>query len=97
MVQRVGGFRRDTRRKLKKGIRQKGKISLTRYLQQFNRGDHVQLQAEPAVQKGMYFPPFHGKAGIIGEKQGRCYKVEIKDGGVKKVLIVHPVHLKRLL
>jgi len=96
MVQRVGGFRRDTRRKLKKGIRQKGKISLTRYLQQFNRGDHVQLQAEPAVQKGMYYPRFYGKAGKIIGKRGECYEVRIVDGNMTKTVMSHPVHLKRL-
>lgn len=96
MAKRMGGFRRKTRRKLRKNIRLKGKISITRYLQEFNVNDRVQLLAEPAIQKGMYFPRFYGKAGIIKNKRGSCYEVNIKDGGKKKTLIVHPVHMKKI-
>ena len=96
MVKRIGGFRRKTRHKMSKPVRQKGKISLTKYFADYNEGDKVQLHAEPAVQKGMYFPRFHGKMGIISGKKGRCYEVEINDFNAKKTLIVHPVHLKRL-
>ena len=80
---------------LKKNVKDRGKISINKYLQSFKEGDLVILKAEPAVQKGMYFPRFHGKAGIIKGKKGRCYEVKIKDGK-EKVLIVHPVHLKRI-
>ncbi len=95
MVKRVGGFRRKTRDKLKKDNREKGKISLTNYFQKFEKGDKISLLAEPAIQKGMYFPRFHGKVGIIQSKKGDCYQIAIKDGNKGKMLIVHPVHLKR--
>ena len=96
MTKRLGGFRRKTRSKLRKDPREHGKISISKYLQEFNIDDQVLLKAEPAVQKGMYFPRFHNKAGIIKGKKGVCYQVMIKDGGKEKVLIVHPVHLRRL-
>ena len=54
------------------------------------------MKAETAVQGGMYHRRFHGKSGIVKGTQGRCYKVEIKDGDKQKTMIVHPVHLKRL-
>ncbi len=95
MAKRIGTFRRKTRSKLKKNYRDRGKLNLSRYLQKFEIGDKVCLFAEPSVQKGMYFPRFHGKAGIIKNKKGKCYEVLIKDGK-EKILIVHPVHLKRL-
>ena len=95
MVKRIGGLRRRTRYKFRKEKRNKGKISITRYFQSFNAGDRVYLGVEPAVQKGMYFPRFMGKAGIIKSKRGRCYEVTINDLGKEKTLIVHPVHLKR--
>lgn len=95
MVQRVGGFRRKTRNKLSKETRSKGKISLTKYFQKFNEGEKVLLLAEPAVQKGMYFPRFHGKLAIVGRQKGKCYEVMIKDGNKEKSLIVHPIHLRR--
>ena len=95
MVRRIGGFRRKTRYKLKKEKRNRGKISMSNYFQSFNSGDRVSLYVEPAVQKGMYRPTFMGKAGIITGKRGKCYEVSIKDGGKKKMLIIHPVHLRR--
>ena len=97
MAQRIGSFRRKSRGKLTKNFNARGKISLTRYFQKFGMGDKVVLKAEPAVHKGMYFPRFHGKAGVIVGTQGRCYQVEIKDINKSKTLIVHPVHLKRCI
>lgn len=93
-MKRIGGFRRKTRSKLRKNIRQKGKISIKNYLKSFKEGDSVQLKAEPSVQKGMYFPRFHGKFGRIASKQGSNYYVQINDGNKKKLILVHPVHLK---
>ena len=95
MVDRVGGFRRKTRSKLRKSVRTKGKFSLVRFFQKFKENDKVYLKAEPAFQKGMYFPRFHNAAGIIRSKQGSNYYVEIKDGNKTKQILVHPIHLKR--
>lgn len=96
MVQRTGGLRRKTRHKLQKKVRQKGKISITKYFQDFNKGDKVLLAVEPAVQSGMYHPRFHSKVGTIDSKKGRCYSLSIKDGGKEKTLVVHPVHLRKV-
>jgi large subunit ribosomal protein L21e len=95
MVQRVGGFRRKTRSKLRKNIRKKGKISISKYFQEFKEGDKVVLKPEPAIQGGMPFPRFQGKSGTIKGKQGACYKVIIKDGSLKKTVVAHPIHLNR--
>jgi ribosomal protein L21E len=95
MAMRIGGRRRKTRQLLRKHPRKQGKISINTYLQKFKEGDSVQLIAEPAVQKGIYHLDFYGKPGIVIGKQGTCYKVEIKDGGKMKCIIVHPVHLKK--
>lgn len=96
MVMRVGGFRRKTRSKLRKNVKDRGKISIRKYYQELKKGDKVCLVAEPAVQKGMYFPRFHGRIGEIAGKQGNCYKVDFKDGNKHKISIVHPVHLKKV-
>lgn len=95
MVQRIGGFRRKTRHKLKKNVKNKGKISIKNYYQTFEEGDKVHLVAEPAVQDGMFFPRFQGKSGIVKNLRGKCYVVQIKDGNKKKEVIVHPIHLRR--
>lgn len=94
-MKRVGGFRRRTRHKYQKSRRQKGKISLQKYFQEFKPGDKVLLAAEPAVQKGMYFRRFHSRVGVVEGKQGRCYKIKINDINSKKTVIVHPVHLRQ--
>jgi large subunit ribosomal protein L21e len=94
-MKRIGGFRRKTRHKLRKNIREKGKISIKEYLKTLQIGDTVKLKAEPSVQKGMYFPRFHGRTGKVVKKQGTNYYVEIKDGNKKKLILVHPVHLQK--
>lgn len=96
MTKRIGGARRKTRHKYGKKKKEKGKISLRAYLQKFKKGDKVNLNVESAVQKGMYFRRFVGKVGEIDSKQGRCYKIKIKDKGKEKKIIVHPVHLRRI-
>jgi len=95
MAKRIGGFRRKTRSKLKKSLRDKGKISIKKYFQEFKIGEKVLLKAEPAIQKGMYFPRFHSKTGLVKGKKGSCYEIVIKDGGKEKMLIVHPIHLQK--
>ncbi|MAF36099.1 50S ribosomal protein L21e [archaeon] len=95
MAQRVGGLRRKTRRKFKKNIRTRGKISMVQYFQTFESGEKVVLKANTAVQKGMYHARFHGEVGTIKQKQGRCFEVVIKDGGMMKKLIIHPIHLQK--
>lgn len=96
MVKRVGGFRRKTRTKFNKSVRTLGKISLVHFFQDLEEGSNVVLKAEPAYQRGMYYPRFHGKIGKVVGKQGNCYKVEIKDGSLRKVQLVHPIHLKKV-
>lgn len=95
VVKKIGGFRRKTRKKLSKHIREKGKISISKYFQSFRIGERVVLSADPAIQKGIYNPVFHGKSGIISAKTGNCYSVLIQDKNKQKMLVVHPVHLKR--
>jgi len=96
MAKRVGGFRRKTRSKLKKSVRDRGKIVIKNYFQDFKPGDRVLLKAEPAFQKAMYFPRFHARSGIVEGKRGRCYEIVIRDGDKRKLLIVHPVHLRKV-
>lgn len=65
-------------------------------MQEYAEGERVQLKAESAYQKGLYHLDYHGKIGTIAGKQGDCYKVGLKDGKKDKLLIVHPVHLKKM-
>lgn len=95
-MKRTGRLRRKTRHKMQKDVRRKGKISLTRYFQEFKDGDRVGFAAEPAVQTGVYPRRYHGNAGLVVGKRGTCYIVQVKERKMMKSFIVHPVHLKRL-
>jgi large subunit ribosomal protein L21e len=93
---RKGGERRKTRHKFQKPLRRKGKVNLTRYLQDFNPGDQVQLQCEPAIQTGMYWRRFHGLTATVTRKIKTCYELKIMDKNKEKTITVHPVHLKKV-
>lgn len=96
MVKRIGGIGRKTRGKLRKHPDNKGKISITRYFQTFEKDVKVQLVLEPAANVGKYHPRFYGRVGKIIGKTGNCYKVEIKDINKSKIIIAHPIHLKKI-
>jgi len=95
-MKKTGGLRRKSRSLFKKHKREKGKLSLRRYLQTLKAGDTVTLTLESAFHKGIYHPMFYGKTGTIKAKKGKCYEVLITNGGKQKTLIVHPVHLKKV-
>ena len=96
MAQHIGGFRRKTRSKLKRSIRQKGKFSITKFLQTFKEGEKVGLIADSIYQKGMFHPRFFGETGTVMGMQGSNYKVRVYDGSKEKILLVHPIHLRRM-
>lgn len=95
MASRIGGSKRKSRYKTKKHVRRRGKISITKFFQKFELGDKVYLDIEPAVQKGMYAAKYIGKPGIIKKQTGKCYNIAINDGKKEKIIIVHPVHLRK--
>lgn len=95
MVTRIGTKQRKTRHKLSQHYREKGKVPLSKYFQVFNLDEKVNLKIHPSVQKGRFFPRFHGLSGIVRGKRGACYAVEIRDGNKQKTLYVHPIHLKK--
>lgn len=94
-MKRIGKGRRKTRHLYSKGAALRGKMRLSRFLQEFQPGERVHLTVEPAYQKGMYFRRFVGKTGTIIRKEGKCYHVRILDRTKEKTAVVHPVHLKR--
>lgn len=94
MTTRIGGNKRKSRAKLKKGFRSKGKLSIKKYFQEFEMGTRVALLLDSSVHMGEFHPRFHGKSGIINGKKGECYEIAIKDGNKMKTVIVHPIHLR---
>jgi|TARA_Y100000310_G_scaffold28100_1_gene26749 large subunit ribosomal protein L21e len=94
MASNIGGLRRKSRYKFKKERRQKGKVSISRFMQTFSKGQGVHLSIEPSLHKSSYHSRFIGKTGKIKGIRGKCYEVTIEDKGKEKMIIVHPSHLK---
>ena len=96
MEKRSRGIRSKSRHILRKKPRDRGLTSITRALQQFEKGDLVNINIDPAVHKGMPHPRFHGYTGKIEGMQGDAYLVGIKTGKKHKTLIIKPEHLGRV-
>ncbi|HIG98154.1 TPA: 50S ribosomal protein L21e [Candidatus Woesearchaeota archaeon] len=95
MVKRIGTARRKTRHLFSVSRKMKGKIAVSGFVRKFGIGELVALVAQPAIVKGMYFRRFHGRTGTVVGMQGKCYQVSVSDRGVKKTLIVGPIHLRK--
>jgi len=96
MVERSKGKRRGTRYKMTKKLREKGKVSITKFLQKFKEGDSVLIKPDSAVQKGLPSRRFFSKSGKVAGICGKSYVVEVRDGGKIKSITIPPVHLKKL-
>ncbi|MDD5172042.1 MAG: 50S ribosomal protein L21e [Candidatus ainarchaeum sp.] len=68
-------------------------VTVTQLVRTFNIGDKVVISpcARPA---GRPHLRYSGRHGIIKEKRGNSYVVEVGDMGSKKSVIAGPVHLK---
>ncbi|MEX2017041.1 MAG: 50S ribosomal protein L21e [Candidatus Pacearchaeota archaeon] len=79
----------------RKKIRTRGKLSLSRYFQNFKEGDRVAVVREAAIASA--FPErMQGRTGVIEGKKGRTYIVAIKDQNKEKKFLIQPVHLKKI-
>jgi len=95
MVKRSKGIRSKSRHILRKKPRDRGINSITRSLQEFEKGESVNIVIDSSVHKGMPHIRFQGYTGKIEGKQGEAYLVGIDDGKKHKTLIIKPDHLRR--
>jgi len=78
-----------------KNIRKKGKIQLSKYFQELEKGEIVSVIIEPSIR--ISFPSrLQGRAGVVDEKRGNAYIVKIKDQNKEKKFLIEPIHLKKL-
>ena len=94
MATRSKGFRKKTKKKLRKSPRDK--TTTNQYLREFLVGDKVLIMIEPSSHKAMPHPRFKGKSGVVKDKRGKSYVIEVRDGGLKKTVISTPEHLRPL-
>ena len=94
MGRRAKGFRHKTRSLLTKKPRERGKTGLTKILHEYMSGEKVVVKIDPSVHKGMPHRRFQGKIGVIVQKKGRSYVVNVTQGEAEKEIIVRPEHLE---
>jgi len=74
--------------------REKGKIQLSRYFQEFKPGDYVAVVRELSIP--FSYKRVQGRTGKVISKQGRAYHVEINDLNKPKRYFIRPIHLKKI-
>ncbi len=94
MVLTSWGFRRKTRRKLNKGMREKFKPET--FLKEFKVGDKVVIRQDAISQKGMPYPRYLGKTGTVTGMRGSSYVIDVRTGSNVNELQVRPEHLRKL-
>ncbi len=78
-----------------KKIREKGKLKLSRYFQELNKGDGVSIVKELSLRSN--FPErLRGKTGIVNGKVGNSIIVKLKDVNQEKRFLIEPIHLKKI-
>tara|TARA_Y100000034_G_scaffold20729_1_gene23757 strand:- start:1988 stop:2404 length:417 start_codon:yes stop_codon:yes gene_type:complete len=79
----------------KKPIRTRGKLQLSKYFQEFVKGDNVAVVRELAIPAS--FPKrLQGRTGVIESKRGKAYIIKIKDQNKEKRFLIEPIHLKKI-
>ena len=79
----------------RKNIRTRGKLPLSKYFQDLEKGEKVAVINERAVASN--FPVrLQGRTGVVEEKRGRAYIIKIKDVNKEKKFLIEPIHLKKI-
>ena len=89
------GPRRKSRSVLTKRVREKGKLGLSRLLVEYDVGDKVVINIDPAIHKGMPHKRFQGKVGTIIEKRGKAYILDIPQRKTSKLVVAGPEHVRK--
>ena len=78
-----------------KPVRQKGKLGLSRIFSELNIGDKVALVRDLSF-KASFPKTWQGRTGVIVEKRGRAYVIEVYDGNKLKKITAKRINLKKL-
>ncbi len=79
----------------RRSVKQKGKLSLSRFFQKLKSGDYVAVTRDLSI-PFPYSNRIQGRTGKVIEKRGSSYYVEIKELNKPKKYTMHPLHLKRI-
>lgn len=79
---------RGTRYRLKN----KGKPNISRYMEEYNTGDTVNITFTSTI---VPHPRFHGFTGKVVGRNGNGYIVQVREGGKLKKISIRAEHLKK--
>ncbi|MCL4420130.1 MAG: 50S ribosomal protein L21e [Candidatus Thermoplasmatota archaeon] len=96
MVKMSHGPRAGSRKTMTKRKSERGFPPVSRFMKSFNIGDLAAIDIEPSIHAGLPYHGFQGLTGRITDKQGECYILSVRVGGVEKKLLAGPVHLKKI-
>ena len=94
MVRSSNGTRHGTRRKMKKGLRDKFKPG--RFIQAFKPGDKVIIDIDPSSHSGMPFRKYKGSMGVVRARKGRSYVLGVRVGKKFMKIEAGAEHIKRV-
>jgi len=94
LVRRSKGYRSKTRSLFRKNPRERGKVGLSRLLRTYKPGERVTIRIDPSIHKGMPHRRYHGRVGIVKERRGRSYVIQVAVGTQTRTLIARPEHLE---
>lgn len=75
-------------------MRERGLPPVSRVIREFIPGSKVTIIIDPSVVKGQPHRRYHGKVGVVAERRGRGYVVEVSEGSSIKKIISRPEHLR---
>jgi len=95
-LRRSKGYRSGTRQLLRKGWKNGGMKPVSPLLRDYEVGEKVIIKIEPSEVKGQPHRRYQGKTGIIMERRGRAYVVNVQDGHKTRQVIARPDHIKSI-
>ena len=72
------------------------KFTAEHFLKEFKVGDKVVIRQDSISQKGMPYPRYLGKSGLIKGMRGSSYVIDVRTGGCVNELQVRPEHLRKM-
>jgi large subunit ribosomal protein L21e len=90
------GAHKRSRRRLALRAGERGKIDLKKHLQSFEVGEKVLIDPSPYNPRNIPHRRFFGINGVVIERKGRAYTVEVIQGTMPKRVDLLPIHLRKL-
>ena len=79
-----------------RGLKIRGRVPITRQLAEFNEGETVRIRLDSRVRGGGISFRYNGRACKIVGRQGRAYKILLKDINKPKHFVVSARHLQKI-